>query len=111
MIYAVYSGDPAEGEDVMRPLREFDDPAMDTSTRMPFLALHGIADELFPVGGRYSWHSPYAVWRTARLVGGSGSPPVTDRFPAMSGGLSCSRPRRPDRSAVRHLASVAAHIR
>jgi hypothetical protein len=60
VIYAAYSGDPAEGEEVMRPLREFGKPAMDMSTRMPFLALHEIANELFPVGGRYSWHSLYA---------------------------------------------------
>ena len=60
MFYAAYAGDPAEGEEVMRPLREMGEPAMDMSTRMPFLALHEIANELFPVGGRYSWHSLYA---------------------------------------------------
>ncbi|MFB6192255.1 MAG: FAD-binding oxidoreductase [Haloarculaceae archaeon] len=60
MIYAAYAGDPAEGEEVMRPLREMGEPAMDMSGRMPFLALHEIANELFPVGNRYSWHSLYA---------------------------------------------------
>ena len=60
MFYAAYAGDPAEGEEVMRPLREMGEPAMDMSTRMPFIALHEIANELFPVGNRYSWHSLYA---------------------------------------------------
>jgi FAD/FMN-containing dehydrogenase len=62
MFYAAYAGDPAEGEAVMRPLREMSEgePAMDMSGRMPFLALHEIATELFPTGNRYSWHSLYA---------------------------------------------------
>jgi FAD/FMN-containing dehydrogenase len=60
MFYAAYAGDPAAGEEAMRPLREMGDPAMDMSARMPFLALHEIANELFPVGNRYSWHSLYA---------------------------------------------------
>jgi hypothetical protein len=60
MFYAAYAGDPAEGEEVMRPLREMGEPAIDMSNRMPFLAIHEIANELFPVGNRYSWHSLYA---------------------------------------------------
>jgi FAD/FMN-containing dehydrogenase len=60
MYYAVYAGDPAEGEAVLRPLREVGEPAMDTSGTMPFLAVHEIANELFPTGNRYSWHSLYA---------------------------------------------------
>jgi FAD/FMN-containing dehydrogenase len=60
MYYAVYAGDPAEGEEVLRPLREVGEPAMDMSATIPFLAVHEIATELFPVGNRYSWHSLYA---------------------------------------------------
>ena len=60
MFYAAYAGDPVEGEDVLRPLREMGEPAMDMSARMPFIALHEIANELFPSGNRYSWHSLYA---------------------------------------------------
>jgi FAD/FMN-containing dehydrogenase len=60
MFYAVYAGDPAEGETALRPLREMGEPAMDMSDRMPFLALHEVANELFPSGIRYSWHSLYA---------------------------------------------------
>jgi FAD/FMN-containing dehydrogenase len=60
MVYAMYAGDPAAGEEAMRPLRELGEVAMDMSDRMPFVALHEIANELFPVGNRYSWHSLYA---------------------------------------------------
>jgi FAD/FMN-containing dehydrogenase len=60
MFYAAFAGDPETGEAVMQPLREMGEPAIDMSTRMPFLALHEIANELFPVGNRYSWHSLYA---------------------------------------------------
>lgn len=61
MYYAVYAGDPEAGEAALRPLREMGDPAMDVSDRMPFLALHEVANELFPTGNRYSWHSLYAT--------------------------------------------------
>ncbi|WP_380676289.1 FAD-binding oxidoreductase [Salinigranum sp. GCM10025319] len=61
MYYAVYAGDADEGEAALRPLREMGEPAMDLSARMPFLALHEIANELFPSGNRYSWHSLYAT--------------------------------------------------
>lgn len=60
MIFAAYAGDPAEGETALQPLRELGEPAMDMSGRMPFLAVHEIANDLFPVGHRYSWHSLYA---------------------------------------------------
>lgn len=60
MIIAVYAGDPSEGEEALKPLRNLAEPAMDMSGRMPFLAVHEIANDLFPVGHRYSWHSLYA---------------------------------------------------
>lgn len=60
MIFAVYAGDPGEGEKALQPLRNLGEPAMDMSGRMPFLAVHEVANDLFPVGHRYSWHSLYA---------------------------------------------------
>lgn len=68
MYYAAYAGDPAEGEAALRPLREMGEPAMDMSGRMPFLALHEIANELFPSGNRYSWHSLYTTELSDDLV-------------------------------------------
>jgi FAD/FMN-containing dehydrogenase len=61
MFLAVYAGDPAAGEAALRPLREVGEPALDLSGPMPFLAVHEIANELFPSGNRYTWHSVYAA--------------------------------------------------
>jgi hypothetical protein len=60
MILAVYAGDVNEGEEALMPVREFGEPAMDLSAPMPYLGVHEIANELFPSGNRYSWHSLYA---------------------------------------------------
>ncbi|MFC5367026.1 FAD-binding oxidoreductase [Salinirubrum litoreum] len=68
MYYAVYAGDPAEGEEILRPLREVGEPAMDMSATMPLLALHEVATELFPTGNRYSWHSLYATELSDDLI-------------------------------------------
>ncbi|WP_251343870.1 FAD-binding oxidoreductase [Haloplanus halophilus] len=68
MFYAVYAGDPGDGEAALRPLREAGDPAMDLSGRLPFVAVHDIATELFPTGNRYSWHSLYADELTDDLI-------------------------------------------
>jgi hypothetical protein len=69
MLFGVYAGDAAEGEEALRPLREMGDPAMDLSSRMPFLAVHEIANEMFPSGNRYSWHSLYADDLSEDLIG------------------------------------------
>ena len=61
MVYAVYAGDPADGEAALAPLRQLDEPMMDLSDRMPLLAVHEVANDLFPTGRRYSWHSLYAT--------------------------------------------------
>jgi FAD/FMN-containing dehydrogenase len=61
MVYAAYAGDVAAGETALAPLRGFGEAAMDLSGPMPFLALHEVANDLFPSGNRYSWHSLYAT--------------------------------------------------
>ena len=61
MCYAVYAGDPTEGEGILEPLRGFGESAVDMSGRMPFTALHDVARDLFLDGKRYSWHSLYAA--------------------------------------------------
>jgi FAD/FMN-containing dehydrogenase len=68
MVYAVYAGEPAAGEDALRPFRKVAEPAMDLSDRVPFLAVHEIATELFPSGNRYSWHSLYAAELSDDLI-------------------------------------------
>lgn len=67
--FAVYAGDPAEGEAVLAPLRTVGEPAMDLSGRQSYLAVHEIATEMFPAGNRYSWHSLYADELSEDLLG------------------------------------------
>jgi FAD/FMN-containing dehydrogenase len=69
MFLGVYAGNVADGEAALMPLREMGEPAMDMSAPMPFLAVHEIANEMFPSGSRYSWHSLYADDLSEDLIG------------------------------------------
>lgn len=54
----LYAGDPAEGEAVMRPLRELSPaPLADFSGTVPYLAAQQFFDEDYPTGMRYYWKS------------------------------------------------------
>ncbi|MCC6603173.1 MAG: FAD-binding oxidoreductase [Anaerolineae bacterium] len=54
----LYAGDPAEGEAVMRPLRELSSaPLADFSGTVPYLAAQQFFDEDYPTGMRYYWKS------------------------------------------------------
>ena len=56
-VAAVHPGDPAEGEAVLRPLRELGNPIVDLSGVMPWVEAQGILDEDYPDGWRYYWKS------------------------------------------------------
>ncbi|MEO3763721.1 FAD-binding oxidoreductase [Streptomyces sp. B8F3] len=56
-LLAPYPGDPAEGERLLRPLREITDPILDLSGTMPFTKAQAIVDEEYPDGWRYYWKS------------------------------------------------------
>ena len=53
----MYAGDMEEGEDVLRPLREFGDPIADAVAPTPYVEAQRRSDPLFPDGGRYFWKS------------------------------------------------------
>lgn len=56
----VYDGPADHGERIMQPLREFDEPLLDFSGRMPYRALQTLYDGLFPKGrDRCYWKSTY----------------------------------------------------
>ena len=56
----VYDGPAAEGERVTAPLREFGEPLVDFSGRMPYRVLQTLYDGLFPKGrDRCYWKSTY----------------------------------------------------
>ncbi|WBB58344.1 FAD-binding oxidoreductase [Streptomyces sp. WMMC500] len=56
-VLAPYPGDPAEGERLLRPLREIADPIRDLSGTMPYEEAQAILDEDYPDGWRYYWKS------------------------------------------------------
>ena len=56
-VLAAYFGDPADGHEVLAPLREFGDPAVDIYQEMPYLALQQITDAGNPPGRRNYWCS------------------------------------------------------
>jgi FAD/FMN-containing dehydrogenase len=56
-VLALHPGDPAEGERILRPLREIADPIADLSGTMPYAEAQAILDEDYPDGWRYNWKS------------------------------------------------------
>ena len=50
IVTAVHAGDPEEGEDLLRPLREFGSPLFDFSGRTRYLDLQQGFDPFFPAG-------------------------------------------------------------
>ena len=57
ILLAAYAGDAAEGERVLRPLRELADPLLDLSGSMPYATLQSAFDPFFPKGWLYYWKS------------------------------------------------------
>jgi FAD/FMN-containing dehydrogenase len=54
-----YCGDTAEGEEVMRPLREFGPPAIDMVQPMPYLAVQGLLEPANPKGIQNYWTADF----------------------------------------------------
>lgn len=54
---AAYAGPVDEGEKVLQPLRDFSQPILDFSGRMPFVQVQKVWDEDYPTGMRYYWKS------------------------------------------------------
>jgi Berberine and berberine like len=54
-----YCGDTAEGEEVMRPLREFGPPAIDMVQPMPYLAVQGLLEPANPKGVQNYWTADF----------------------------------------------------
>lgn len=55
---AVYAGEPEEGEQILEPLRNFDDALVDFSGVMPYKQVQSILDEDYPAHEmRYYWKS------------------------------------------------------
>src|SRR5262245_1668682 len=60
MIGATYAGSPERGHDVLRPLREFDEPLLDMSTTLSYRSLQQLYDPFFRKGElHHYWKSIY----------------------------------------------------
>jgi FAD/FMN-containing dehydrogenase len=58
-VLACYSGDPAEGERVVAPIKSFGKPIGDVLVRRPYVQLQSLLDATQPKGRRYYWKSEY----------------------------------------------------
>ena len=58
-IMGCYAGPTNEGEEALRPLREFGEPIADVSATMPYADFQKLLDEDYPDGMRYYWKSLY----------------------------------------------------
>jgi FAD/FMN-containing dehydrogenase len=63
-----YSGDLAEGERVLRPLRRFGAPLADLLAPMPYTALQTASDAAYPNGQRNYWKSHYVNEITDEMI-------------------------------------------
>jgi FAD/FMN-containing dehydrogenase len=57
MVLGMYAGPAEEGERILRPLREMDEPVIDLSGAAPYVIHQSGFDEFFPDGGLYYWKS------------------------------------------------------
>jgi FAD/FMN-containing dehydrogenase len=60
IVAAMYAGPPEQGEELLRPLREIEEPLLDLSGTLPYTALQQMFDPFFPAGElQYYWKSIY----------------------------------------------------
>ena len=58
-ILACYSGDPAQGEKAVAPIKSFGNPIGDVPVRRPYVQIQSLLDATQPKGRRYYWKSEY----------------------------------------------------
>jgi FAD/FMN-containing dehydrogenase len=58
-VVVLYAGDPAEGEEVFRPLREFGPPGLDMVQPMPYVAVQQMIDAPNPPGRLNYWNADF----------------------------------------------------
>jgi FAD/FMN-containing dehydrogenase len=59
MVLACFSGDPAQGEKLLAPLKAIGKPVGDLLQRRPYVTLQSLLDATQPKGRRYYWKSEY----------------------------------------------------
>ena len=56
-LLALHPGDPRQGEEILRPLRQLGEPIGDLSGTIPYTEAQAVLDEDYPDGWRYYWKS------------------------------------------------------
>lgn len=59
-LFVCHTGDPAEAEPIVAPLRSFGTPVADILVRRPYTQMQSLLDATQPRGRRYYWKSEYA---------------------------------------------------
>ena len=67
-LLGAYAGDPDEGDDALRPMRELGEPIVDASGRMDYVDLQQALDEDYPTGRRYYWKAVYVDDLTDEVI-------------------------------------------
>ena len=67
-IAACHSGSLEDGEQALRPIKEFGPPVLDQLGPMPYLALQTALDDAFPRGRRYYWKSAFVTQIRDELI-------------------------------------------
>jgi FAD/FMN-containing dehydrogenase len=86
-IVVCWSGDPTEGERVLRPLRSFGPPIGDSIGLLPFLDWQRAADPAFPRGRLHYWKSGFLRHLTDAALDALLALPPTTPTPAVGIGL------------------------
>ena len=86
-IVVCWSGDPAEGERVLRPLRSFGPPIGDSIGLLPYLDWQRAADPAFPRGRLHYWKSGFLRHLTDAALDALLALPPTTPTPAVGIGL------------------------
>jgi FAD/FMN-containing dehydrogenase len=80
VLAAAYAGDLAEGERVLKPLREFGSPPIDLFQPLPYPVLQSMFDETSPAGHSYYLKGDYVSDLSDELIG-----TLIERHAAMPG--------------------------
>jgi FAD/FMN-containing dehydrogenase len=94
-IVVCYCGPLADGERVLRPLRQFGPPAADQIAAMPYVALQGLLEAGFPPGRQNYWKSNFlrelsddAIGAAVEAFRGVPSPTSAIAFEQLGGAMS-----------------------
>jgi UDP-N-acetylenolpyruvoylglucosamine reductase len=97
IIVACYTGDPAQAERVVQPLRDVCAPQLDLLGQLPYPALNNMFDALLPAGLRHYWKADFDRELTDEAIA------VHQTFGRRTPGLLCNMHLYPLSGAVQRV--------